>query len=209
MTETAEPQVQAVVVQGDVWRGFVAQHRQRQGQGHVCADRSVPACRLIHAVLHGEVPQLGVPRLAAFDDLRVGQWVAWCGLGAGAVEAGKVADLVDGLWKVRDAHGSYFTITERECKAGEVTILRDAPAPPVTVRRGDYDALVAAVGSMGTKYQYDARHDVLLKARALIDNAEVDESCELSWCDSPSMTGARLCADHMGGSLRYEVPDHG
>ena len=135
MIETSE--VQAVVVQGDVWRRFLAEHHERQsgeeGGTHFCAQSGKPACRFICAVLQ----------------------------------------LV---------------------------------ASPVKVRREDYDALVAALDGDDV---HRLRSRVGPAARALIGNAVVDESCELSWCDSPSMAGVRLCADHMGGSLRYEVPDHG
>jgi hypothetical protein len=53
--------------------------------------------------------------------------------------------------------------------AWPVVILRDAPAPPVTVRREDYDALVAALNHKGGMFA-----TVSEAAAALIDHADTE-----------------------------------
>jgi hypothetical protein len=97
---------------------------------------------------------MSTPRVARFEDLRVGQWVAWCD--------GDISQDADD----RTALG---VVTLDACERDLVTILRDAPAPPVTVRRDDYDALAAAVHDTGpwAGRTFDA-------ARALIDNADTE-----------------------------------
>ena len=78
-----------------------------------------------------------VPRVAAFDDLRVGQWVAYLAdddsvLGGRVERASHIA--VD----VKMSGGLHYSLL-RETYPDGVAILRDAPEPPVTVRREDFD----------------------------------------------------------------------
>lgn len=126
-----------------------------------------------------------VPRVARFEDLRVGQWV--CLQDEHHARAGKITE--------RYPHspadnGSYvaipfpqsdgatgFHVSRKACERGEVVILREAPAPPVTVRREDYDALVAAKNAdFGGGSWAPSWGNLLGAARALIDNADTGET---------------------------------
>jgi hypothetical protein len=115
-----------------------------------------------------------VPRVAAFDDLRVGQLIARTGTaikGTGYAYAGRIIDVRTDIhpptvYCMTDDDAE-FTCIGRNCEAGEVVILRDVPEPPVTVRREDFDALVM---------QRWAPEQLLReKVDVLIENAEVSE----------------------------------
>jgi hypothetical protein len=115
---------------------------------------------------------MSTPRVARFEDLRVGQWVAWCdgdqqfgGYVKAVHEHAREADISQDA----DDRTALGVVTLDACERDLVTILRDAPAPPVTVRRDDYDALAAAVHDTGpwAGRTFDA-------ARALIDNADTE-----------------------------------
>lgn len=114
-----------------------------------------------------------VPRRATFDDLRVGQWVAL--QDEHHARAGRITEryphgdsyVVIPFPKSDGATG--FHVSRRACERSEVTILRDAPATPVKVRREDYDALTRMVRD------YRPTHPLARRVLALIDNAEVDE----------------------------------
>lgn len=109
-----------------------------------------------------------VPRTATFDDLRVGQWVAWCDPGAKQPQSGVVEAVFDEGFRFKgQGIANDWTIHGNDVEAGTVTILRDAPAPPVTVRREDYDALVASLDRALVADTALGR-----AARALIDNAD-------------------------------------
>ena len=81
----------------------------------------------------------------------------------------------------RSVDSNPWFVPKSHVDRGEVTILRDAPEPPVTVRREDYDLLretarvvgTLAVGALDSPAEID-RHDLYTAARALIDNAEED-----------------------------------
>lgn len=108
-----------------------------------------------------------VPRRAVFDDLRVGMWVAVIAQSGGAwcdrlEQRGAGTD----IWLSEDG----WAFHRLQCERGEVTILRDVPAAPVTVRRDDYHALVAAlVQSGGCACQTCCAADVLT------DNADTGD----------------------------------
>lgn len=104
-----------------------------------------------------------VPRKAAFDDLQVGQWVAW-------IRSDEDADIgrIDSKDQKAAALSSGPHIWPVDCDKGRVYILEDAPAPPVTVRREDYDALVQTVQDNG--------RGITTAALALIANADLGDS---------------------------------
>jgi hypothetical protein len=104
----------------------------------------------------------GVPRVARFEDLRVGQAVSY--VSGGMVRAGEVSEVSSGQATIQEFRGHEFFLTREAHRPNTVTILRDVSAPPVTVRRDDYDALVAG---------YNAGCSQLLAAaQVLIDHAD-------------------------------------
>ena len=108
-----------------------------------------------------------VPRRASFDDLRVGMWVGVLapndGLWGGCISAR--SDASNG-WRVVDVDGNRTGYLDKAiCEFCEVTILRDVPSPPVTVRREDYETLREAL-TISDRFTWQA-------ARALIDNADL------------------------------------
>lgn len=123
---------------------------------------------------------MSTPRVASFDELRVGQWVALTRLTQGWV--GRVEVVPDSKFGTevvaKDSAGSTFHFSHVSCDAGEVIILREVPEPPVKVRREDYDWLMnsalslARVSPASRVAKWD---DLRNAAHALIDNAEVDQ----------------------------------
>lgn len=107
-----------------------------------------------------------VPRPAVFDDLRIGMWVAWIILDR--VYGGRVTHKSDAEVRVASGHRLFLEQITLDTEA--LVILRDAPAPPVQVRREDYDALVAIVHASGVEWPPDSLH---YRARVLIDNADL------------------------------------
>lgn len=110
--------------------------------------------------------KLDVPRTASFDDLRVGMVLAYdCNPW--------LVGTIDKVGRFQATgmsfDGTGFAIG-MDGKHGAVVLLRDAPAPPVTVRREDYDALVAANPHPITVNDQRELGDAI---RALIDHAEV------------------------------------
>lgn len=112
-----------------------------------------------------------VPRRAAFDDLRVGQWVVIV-YDNDSAYVGRVAECRSTSVDVGRLGRDGFTIFPNfaDDDHGEVTILRDAPAAPVTVRREDYDRLAVALTD---KYGFAA--SLTEAASALIDNADLGD----------------------------------
>lgn len=119
----------------------------------------------------------GVPRVAAFDDLRVGQWVAWQ---ADLPQAGVVTRK-----SIRAVHfnneGKDFTYIRGDVPTIGLVILRDAPEPPVTVRRDllerlgsalDDSTLTMAAAAASVRVDAYWLEQLTAAARALIDNAE-------------------------------------
>lgn len=107
-----------------------------------------------------------VPRRATFDDLRVGQLVA-----VHDPDPCEDMEVYGGILTfvgTREANGVDFAVS-RLNDAAVVWVLRDAPTSPVTVRREDYDALVALVNSSGFTAG-SSWVKVHRAVRALIDN---------------------------------------
>ena len=116
----------------------------------------------------GHHPATGVPRRASFDDLRVGQWVAWVEYPGGGDARLALIESIDrtAVARARTEDGVLLDIAE----GWALVIMVDAPVSPVTVRREDYDALGTALertSDLGTPVD-----PLATAARALIDNAE-------------------------------------
>lgn len=117
-----------------------------------------------------------VPRRASFDDLRVGQWVAL--QDEHHARAGRITEryphgdsyVVIPFLKSDGATG--FHVSRRACERSEVTILRDAPAPPVKVRREDLKALQEAWDGTPLRQNNPPLEAAI---HALIDNAEAHD----------------------------------
>jgi hypothetical protein len=108
---------------------------------------------------------MSTPRVARFEDLRVGQVAGYLthkiAGQAGYVVAGTVFKANDNLVQIEE-----HLVHPGDGENGTFFVLRDAPAPPVTVRREDYDALVLSA-DRGMIQLRDA-------ARALIDHADTE-----------------------------------
>ena len=119
---------------------------------------------------------LDVPRRASFDDLREGQKVAWLATDPEELHAGRVGRVAASTLVFYDSHGGQWHTPRSAVERGEVVILEDAPASPVTVRREDYDALVDWLTNphdgahQNPVLDVDRIHNAV---RALIDNADL------------------------------------
>ena len=124
---------------------------------------------------------MNTPRVATFDDLRVGQWVAWYADDrsySGNVEGFCPAtDPSLRRWAVRDIDGGVGRLHDiYPIDSDMLVILRDAPEPPVKVPREFFDALVQNVKSQDESPATVTYHQsILVSARAVIDNAEVGD----------------------------------
>lgn len=112
-----------------------------------------------------------VPRRAVFDDLRVGQWVAWIDESDHAW-AGRIVEPKPSKFRIDGGAGVDVWVYDFDCHDERVTILRDPPAQPVTVRRADYDALVETCHEANGMNVTPYLERLLNVAGALIDNAD-------------------------------------
>lgn len=119
---------------------------------------------------------LDVPRVAWFEDLRVGQWVAVAGPDARGPWAGVVEKVMQDGFRYVDPHNGEWTLHRSDVNNGGVIILRDAPAPPVTVRRDLWDNFAGLVAGIRMDTLTHYQRQVIDAACVLIDNADVGDT---------------------------------